>query len=71
MALWAQGTGRRGAGRPRSRSGDGGTAGAEDPTLRHVVGEFRALWEYTEVQLRLSRWIPQRKYDQNWRRSGG
>lgn len=40
------GTGRHRAGHPKSRSGEGGTAGATDLTLRHMVGEFWALWEY-------------------------
>ena len=40
------GTGRHGARHPRSRSGEWGTAGAADVMLRHMVGEFWALWEY-------------------------
>lgn len=44
--MWAQGAERRGARRPRFGSGEGGTSGAADLTLRHVVGEFQAPWEY-------------------------
>ena len=62
MQLWAQGAERRGAREGARQEPPTGLWGTWSVNLRH-----RGSTE--EVQLRLSRWIPQRKYDQNWRMS--
>lgn len=71
MALWAQVQEGTGPGIQDPGQGSGAQQGLLTSCSGTWLVNFGHYGNTEEGQLRLSRWIAQRKYDQNWRLSGG